>query len=40
MKFINQLIEGYMPRKRGFTKFVNTTDIKKVMHYEVTDNVR
>lgn len=41
MKFINQLIGELMPaKKRGTTKFITTNDLKKVMHYEVTDSVR
>jgi hypothetical protein len=42
MKFITNIYEAFMAQKRmqrGTTRIINTTDLKKVMHYEVTDNV-
>lgn len=37
MKLINLFIEEIMPKKRGTTKFVNTSKIEHWNKYEIAD---
>jgi hypothetical protein len=39
MKFISQLFEDFMPKKRGTTKFITTNKVSNWDKYEVLDNV-